>query len=132
MTRSLLNFWLDTILLVTFLAGIWVEMMVRVVFPPGTTADGWRLWSMTFDQWCELRFWLLAFLSCAVLLHVMLHWSWVCGLIGSKFLHGVEGKKRQFSDGERTLLGVGLLVILFAILGAGLAAAMFTVRIPGA
>jgi hypothetical protein len=131
MSRAVLNFWLDVILLVTFLAGLWSILVIRVVFPPGTTAGGWRLWGLTYDNWFDLQFGLWCGFALSVLLHVMLHWTWVCGFVTSRMLRSDHGKKRQLTDGERTLFGVGLLVLVFTILGVGLAAAMFTVTTPG-
>ncbi|MGE0759908.1 MAG: DUF4405 domain-containing protein [Pirellulaceae bacterium] len=131
MSRALLNFWLDVTLLITFLAGMWAEFVIRVVFPPGTTAQGWRLWGLTYDNWFDIQFWLWCIFALSVLLHIMLHWTWVCGLITSRILRSEGNKKRQWDDGERTLVGVGLLVAVFLVMGVGLAAAMFTVATPG-
>ena len=66
-----------------------------------------------------------------VLVHVMLHWTWVCGVMAGRFFRHAGGKKRMWNDGQRTLIGVGLLVILFNILGLGFAAAMLMVQVPG-
>ena len=41
-----------------------------------------------------------------------------------------SGKKRQLQDGERTLLGVGLLALLLGIIGAGLFVAKISVVSP--
>lgn len=131
MSRTALNFWLDVILLGSFLGGLWVTFVIRVVFPAGTTAQGWQLWGWTFDQWHDVQFWLTCSFALCVLLHVMLHWTWVCGFVTSHLSRSNSGRKRQLTDGERTLFGVSLLVLLFVILGVGLAAAMFTIQTPG-
>lgn len=130
MSRTVLNFWLDVTLLLAFLGGVWVTLVLRVVFPAGTTARGWRLWGRSFDQWCDIQFSMWCMFAFGVLLHVMLHWTWVCGVIASRMSRGEAGKKRTWTDGERTLFGVALLVLLFVVLGTALAAAMFTVRTP--
>lgn len=131
MSRTLLNFWLDTSLLILFLAWLWLAFVVRLVFPPGTLAEGWLLWGLTYDQWFEFEFWTLCFFALAVLIHIMLHWTWVCGVITSKIIRRRDGTKRQWSDGERTLFGVGLMVVLFNVLGLAFAAAMLMVQRPG-
>ena len=129
MSRAMLNFWLDVMLLVSFVAGMWAAVVIRIVFPPGTAANGWTLWGFSFDQWWDFQFSLQCLFALAVLLHVMLHWTWVCGIITSRLWRGADGK-RQWSDGERPLLGVGLLVVIMFITGIPLAAAMFTVQNP--
>ena len=130
MSRTLINFWLDTLLLILFLTTVWTTFAIRFVFPPGTLAAGWTLWGATYDQWLEFQFWSLCLFSMAVLVHIMLHWTWVCGVIAGRFLRDPNGKKRQWDEGHRTLLGVGLMVVLFNILGLGFAAAMLMVQAP--
>ncbi len=130
MSRTLLNFWLDLFLLTLFLTTIWTTFVIRFVFPPGTLAGGWRLWGASFDHWLEFQFWSLCLFAMAVLVHVMLHWTWVCGVITGRFLRDASGKKRQWNDGQRTLFGVGLMVVLLNILGLGFAAAMLMVQTP--
>ena len=104
---------------------------MRFVFPPGTLAEGWLLWGLTYDQWFEFEFWALCVFALAVLIHIMLHWTWVCGVITSRLLRSRDGTKRQWTDGERTLFGVGLMVVLFNVLGLAFAAAMLMVQRPG-
>lgn len=129
MGRALLNFWLDVILLISFVVSLWAAAVIRVCFPPGTVAHGWSLWGFSFDQWWDFQFAMQCLFAFAVLLHVMLHWTWVCGIVTSRLWRSADGK-RQWSDGERTLLGVGVLVVIMVVTGIPLAAAMFTVQNP--
>lgn len=131
MQRTLLNFWLDATLLLVFLAVLWLTFVLRLVFPPATVAAGWRLWGWSYDQLDQLRFVTTCLFGGAVLLHIMLHWSWVCGVITSRLLRRREGeKKRQWSDGIRTLYGVGLLLAILHALGIAFAAAVLMINSP--
>ncbi len=130
MSRTIVNFWLDVSLLVSFLGNVWAATVLRFLFPLGTAADGWRLWGWTYDQWFDFQFWMIALLALMVLLHVMLHWTWVCGVITSRFLKPKNGQKRQWDEGEKTLWGVGLLIVLFGVLGVAFAAAALTIQAP--
>lgn len=130
MQRTLLNFWLDVILLVLFLANLWLAFVVRFVFPPATLADEWKLWEMTYDRWADVQFGLICAFALAVLLHVMLHWTWICGVITSKLLTKRDGRHHKWDDGTRTLVGVGLLVILLNVLGVAFAVAVLMVQGP--
>lgn len=127
MTRTTVNFWLDTLLLLLFTVLAWVAALLRFVFPPGTEAGGWMLWGLGYDDWARLQFTLTAVLLAAIVLHVMLHWSWVCGVVAS---FRTNRKKGKVDDGIRTLYGVGLLVVLLHVLGIGLTAAVLTIEDP--
>lgn len=88
------------------------------------------LWNMPLSQWMDLQFGMLSAFSFGILLHVMLHWSWVCGVLGSKLVRARDGKKRTMDDGQRTILGVGLMIVLLNIMGLGVAAAVLSVQAP--
>ena len=79
MTRADWNFWLDVFLLLNFMALIWAMVVVQFVFPAGPQSHGWLLWGWTYVDWCNVQFAVLCVMVAAILLHVMLHWSWVSG-----------------------------------------------------
>ena len=127
---TLINFWLDVTLGVVFLAVVWTSTIVRFVFPPAVNARDWSLWSWSVDQWIAFQYVLICVLTFLVLVHVMLHWSWVCGVIASRFLRSRDGKKRKMDEGVQTIVGVGLMIVLLNIMGLGIAAAMLMVDRP--
>ncbi|MEZ6060815.1 MAG: DUF4405 domain-containing protein [Planctomycetaceae bacterium] len=126
MSRTLLNFWLDTTLLVVLAALGIVATIVQFVFPPGVAARGWRLWNMNYGQWCSVQFALLSLLGIGVLLHVMLHWTWVCSVVVRRVL----GRTEMPDDGIRTIYGVGLLIVLLVSGAVIVALATFSIRQP--
>ena len=113
LSRTTINFWLDTLLLLLFLILSWVAVVTRFIFPPGPDAAGWKLWGWNYDHWCGLQFAMLCLLGLAILVHVMLHWTWVCGVVANW-----RGQKKDTGrdDGSRTLWGVGLLIVLFNVI----------------
>lgn len=127
MSRTLINFVLDLFLLSVTLAIVWTSFVLRFVFPPATTAAGWTLWGASYDAWSDLQFVLLAIVMLAILVHVMLHWTWVCGVIATRIF---RRKAKTRDDGSLTLYGVGALIVVFNILGVALAAAHFSVSPP--
>ena len=127
MSRSFINFLLDTSLLVAFSVLVWSAVIVRFVFPPGPDAKGWFLWGFGYDQWATLQFALVALLALGILIHVMLHWSWVCGFLAARL---TRDKKAKVDDGTQTLYGVGLLIVIFNLLGLTIAAAALTIQGP--
>jgi hypothetical protein len=127
MSRTFLNFILDSLLLAAFSVLVWSAVVVRFVFPPGTSTAGWRLWGLGYDQWISIQFAMVAILALGVLIHVMLHWTWVCGFVAARL---GRGKKAKLDDGTQTLYGVGLLIVIFNLLGLAIAAAALSIQPP--
>ena len=127
MSRTSINFLLDSFLLTVFATLTCTAVIVRFVFPPGIDARGWHLWGLNYDQWATVQFAILAILALGILIHVMLHWSWVCGVIATRL---TRDKKAKFDDGTQTLYGVGLLIVIFNLLGLAIAAAALSIHGP--
>ena len=88
---SVINFWLDTSLLFMLCALGWVSATLQIVFPAPTAADGWILWGLSYDQWRDVQFVILCLLALGVVLHVMMHWNWVCSVIAMQILRTRNG-----------------------------------------
>lgn len=127
MSRTIINFLLDTALLAVFSGLVYAAVIVRFVFPPGPDAKGWQLWGLDYDGWASVQFALVAALALAVLLHVMLHWSWVCGVIATRL---TRDKRAKLDEGSQTLYGVGLLIVIVNLLGLAIAVAALSIRSP--
>ena len=117
---------LDSLLLLVFALHSITAVIVQFVFPPGVAAKGWMLWSMNYGQWCSVQFFFLSVLAFGILVHVMLHWSWVCGVIARKLLH----QRDLPDDGIRTVYGVGLLILLLLSGAAIVGIAMMSIKMP--
>ncbi len=112
---TIINFWLDAVLLVLFLAMAWMFAVLHVVFPRGAGAD-WKVWNATPLDWSESLFTTFCVFSVGVVLHVMLHWAWICGVVATRLI----GRKPGKDDGSHTLLGVGVIVFLVHLLAGGI------------
>lgn len=130
LTRTDFNFYLDTALLAVFVALCTCSVIVEFVFPPGPQANGWLLWGRSYVEWSLFRFALLAIIAAGVLLHVMLHWSWVCGVVASRLGHKKTGAAGAHDDPVRTLWGVGLLIAVVNVVGAIVAIASLMIQSP--
>jgi hypothetical protein len=124
---SEINLLLDIALLMMFVALCAAAVIVRFVFPPGPAAKGWLLWGLDYDAWSGIQFGLLATLAVGILVHVMLHWSWVCNVAAARLS---SSKRIRIDDGMQTIYGVGLLIVLLNVIGITVAAAMLTIRGP--
>lgn len=129
-SKTHINFWLDLFLLVVFLILCWSSVIVRYVFPPALKSEGWTLWSLDYLSWTDVQFVTLCIMLAAVLLHIMMHWTWVCGVVTSWYRKHTNATIQQ-DNGSRTLWGVGLLIVVLNILGLAIAAASLTIQGPG-
>jgi hypothetical protein len=129
LSRTTINFLLDVSLLLVFLTIVWTSVVLRFVFPVGTSAAGWTLWGRSFDDWSAFQFALLCVFTLGVLIHLMLHWSWVCGVIASRISRW-RGRTIRLDDGTQTLYGVGVLIMALNVVGVLIAAAALSVRMP--
>ena len=112
---SVINFWVDAGLLVLLVLLGWESAMLQIVFPAPTLAAGWTLWALTFDQWRDIQFATLCSLAFAVLVHLMLHWNWICSVIATQI---VQTRSRP-DEGMQTIYGVATLLAVLHIIAAG-------------
>jgi hypothetical protein len=126
LSMSAINFWLDAILLMVLLVLGWVSATLQFVFPAPTMADGWTLWGLTFDQWRDIQFTTVCLFGFGILVHVMLHWNWVCSVIANQILH----TRNRPDEGMQTIYGVATLIVLLHIIAAGVISALVFVRRP--
>lgn len=126
-SRTVFNYWLDMLLLVLLLVLVWASIIVRFIFPSPAASDGWTLWGWDYHQWTDFRMGALALLVLGVLLHLMMHWNWICMVTVARIL-GHKGRK--LSEGEETLYGVGVLVLIVNVVGLALAAAVLMIQGP--
>jgi hypothetical protein len=124
MSMALVNFWLDAGLLISVSILGWVTAMLQIVFPAPTAAAGWTLWGLTYDQWHDAQFFALCTFALLVLVHVMLHWNWVCSVIAT---HVLRIKSRP-DEGMQTIYGVTTLIVLLMIIAGTIIAAILTVH----
>ncbi len=123
-SKTIVNFWLDSLLLVLFLALVWVSAVLRFLFPVGPQEVEWRMWGGDVESWRDVQFIILCLFSLGILLHVMLHWSWVCGVVTKHLL----GRPPSRDDGSQTLLGVGVLLVILHMLAIGLLLAWYSLQ----
>ena len=125
---SVINFWIDALILVLLATVGWISAVLQVTFPPPTVSDGWTLWGLNYDQWRDLQFGSLCLFALAILLHVMMHWNWVCSVIATQI---VQTRQRP-DEGMQTIYGVATLIVLLHLIAAGVVLAMVCVHRPPA
>ena len=128
--KTNLNFFVDVFLLIIFLFLCWNSVVIRYVFPLATKSGGWVLWGQDYLVWTDIQFTTLCVFAAAILLHVMLHWTWVCGVIEKWLRRRLHTASAKEDTGSRTLWGVGFLIVILNILGLGIALAALSVHGP--
>ena len=78
-----------------------------------------------------MQFVTLCIFTASILLHVMLHWTWVCGVVGNwaRKRKGDSAKSSRDTSSS-TIWGVALLIVICNVLGLAIAAAVLTVQGP--
>jgi len=125
-SATVINFCVDACLLIVLVVFGWLSAALQVSFPAPTAADGWTLWSLTYDQWRDIQFGTLCLFAACILLHIMLHWKWVCSVIATQI---VRTKSRP-DEGMQTIYGVATLIVILHLIGVGVIAAMLCVHQP--
>lgn len=127
----MLNFIVDAALLAAFVVLLGTQILMHGVFPAASQSDGWVLWGLGYDTWSRVSFGSMAVFALGILVHLMLHWTWVCGFVTTR-LSRRANRTISLKDGERTLIGVGLLTaVIVLILAFVLLAQLQMTRPPG-
>jgi len=100
MSRSTINFVLDLVSFLGLLGLAITGFVMRYVLPPGTGGTGrslhggtgrgvqaQELWSMTRHEWGSIHFYLAAVFVVLMVIHIILHWSWIKHYVKSLFLN---------------------------------------------
>ncbi len=79
--------------------------------------QGLQLWGLTRHDWGDVHFWLAIALLVLALVHVALHWAWVCALV-ARWLGRLTPGSPPITDAKLWLFGIGFLLAC-ALLVAG-------------
>jgi len=122
MKRNTLNFWVDFASFLVFFGLFVTGLLIHYVLPPCETCDGsgckdsqaLTLWGLGRHVYGKVHFYLALTTAAAVLLHVCLHWSWVCATFCS--LLGIKAASPERQEKYGALLLLLLIVAAIAIL----------------
>ncbi|MDY7110369.1 MAG: DUF4405 domain-containing protein [Planctomycetota bacterium] len=112
--KNTLNFIVDLLTLLTILTMIGTGLIMYFTLPPGSGSRGLILWGLGRHEWGDVHFWASVALGVLLILHVALHWSWVCGTI-RRLLHGPSTARGRVRSRLDNAYGI---VFLAALAGA--------------
>jgi hypothetical protein len=118
----MLNFLIDCLMALVFLSVLATAAVLWTVFPKATAAGEWRIWGWSYDAWAMLHFVLLSTFAVIVLIHLVLHWTWVCGFISARLVKRF-GVNMRIGESAKTLYGVATLIGAITLIGAVILAA---------
>ena len=83
-TRTAVNFWLDLLLLFVMITLAATGGLIHFVFPPGIGCS-LLLFGLGRHDYGQIHFCLAVAAVVLVSLHLLLHWRWICGVVGKGF-----------------------------------------------
>jgi len=120
MRRNTANFVVDLSTFLAVLAVVVTGLILEFVLLPGSGGRGGGpgkiLWGLGRHDWGDVHFWAAVALGALFVVHVALHWSWVCAT-GRRLLlarPNVGATTRRADNGY----GIALLGLLVALLAA--------------
>lgn len=118
MRKSTLNFIVDLVALLAILVMVATGLVIRYVLPPGTGGrhgeGGLALWGLGRHDWGDVHFWASVALTVLLILHVALHWSWVCSTL-KRLLGG--NTSESAGQPRDDIYGVGFFVAVVLLFG---------------
>lgn len=101
--------------------------MQVIVPPPADGRPAVLLWGWGHAEWSWLNFFLTMAFAVAVLVHLILHWTWVVQFVSYRlFRRGQTATK--IDSGTQTIYGVGFMITVGMVAGALLMVAAVMAR----
>ncbi|HEX2970757.1 MAG TPA: DUF4405 domain-containing protein [Tepidisphaeraceae bacterium] len=129
MKRNTLNFLVDLVSGLVLLGIITTGLILRFVLPPGS-GRGRVLWIGNRHEWGDVHFWLAAAAGAVLLVHVALHWQWIC-VTAVRLFRRRKGEQAHPSGISRNVAGAALVVGLIGLFAGFVWFSRANVRLTG-
>lgn len=103
MRKPELNFVVDAIAFFLFLCLISTGFLIYLIMPP---ASGLSVWGMDRHGWGEIHFWIALTFLALMVIHFILHWTWIKTKVKGKSKSGHISKTRSI---------IAIVLILFVL-----------------
>ena len=94
MNRSILNYWVDFCIFLSFLVTAFTGIMLVLFLPSGTRQGSYQvLWGVVKLVWVRIHT-LAGFIMVVLcVIHIILHWKWIVGMTKGMFKKDKKSKK---------------------------------------
>jgi len=117
MKCNTLNFLVDAVSGLVVSGLIATGLLVRFVLPPGSGSRR-LLWGLWRHDWGGIHFWLAFAGGVLLLVHVALHWQWVCATVLRLCRLSPATEQATQSRWRRNVAGVALVLALVGLFSA--------------
>ncbi|MBW8035527.1 MAG: DUF4405 domain-containing protein [Planctomycetes bacterium] len=115
MKRNTLNFWIDLLVIIALFGKIWTGLLLHYILPPGQGRGySLELWGLNRHEYGVIHFYLAVAMIALVIIHIWLHWSWIC-----KTLSGIL-KTKKSNPSRYSSYAIAFLLIAFLLIIASL------------
>jgi hypothetical protein len=121
MRKNTLNFIVDVVTLIAILGMTGTGLILKFSLPPGSGGRGLALWGLGRHEFGDIHFWIAVALGVLLIVHLVLHWSWVVGTIRRL----VSRNGRPTGRPASALLNVSCAAFFIAIVGAATGFTLF-------
>jgi len=111
MKRNTLNLLIDLVSAIVMFGMIATGLIIRFALPPGSGRSR-LLWTWGRHDWGDVHFWLAAAAGVLLLVHVALHWQWICNMTLRFFRRGASERIYPGALGRNTAGAVLVLVLI--------------------
>lgn len=125
MSRNWLNFVVDLVTALAALNLVFTGLLIYLVMPPGSGHGRLTLLGADRHTWGDVHFWTAVVVLGLVVLHVALHWQWVCTM-ACRIAPG--GRRGSPNARRRQIAGAMAVLAVVAIVGGALWAASAAVQ----
>lgn len=108
-SRTSTNFWLDVISMVVMVGLAATGGLIHFVLPAGS-GHFYELFGWNRHDIGQLHFYLAVAAVVLLALHVLLHWNWVCCVVGKAVGRETPSRRAQTTWGLALLLGIAIFL----------------------
>jgi hypothetical protein len=115
MKRTMVNFVVDTVTFLAMAVVVVTGVVMEWVLPPGSPGRGLTLLGLDRHGWGDVHFWGAVSLAVLVIVHLWLHWAWICTMV-NRVIPGADARG-PVSVERRRVAGALTAVVATAVFG---------------
>lgn len=117
MNRNWLNLLVDVVTALAALGLVFTGLLIYFVMPPGSGRGRLTLLGADRHVWGDVHFWIAIAVLALVIVHVTLHWQWLCTMVCRM---SVTKSKGAPAKARRNLAGLAAATAVVGLMGGAL------------